>query len=346
MITGSTPLLYLGDPAMQEHDPGDGHPEAPERLRAIHAQLWGLGSQASPQRPPPEVEREALLLVHEPAYVERLLALEGRSLRLDADTALSPGSLRAAKLAAGSAVAAVDALVRGEPRRAFSFVRPPGHHAVADRAMGFCVFNNVAIAAEVARRVHGLQRILIVDWDVHHGNGTESIFYDDPDVLFFSTHQFPFYPGTGAAKHQGSGAGQGFNVNVPLPAGSTNADLRLAFTEILRPIAQAFAPELVLVSAGFDAHRADPLGGMMLTEEGFADLCSDVLAIAEAHAGGRLALFLEGGYDLGALGRSVQACARVLEGVTPPDLRESPTAAGLSAVKAARDEHRRHWKCL
>lgn len=336
-------MLLYGAPAMVEHDPGFGHPEQPDRLRAIHDRL-GTTRRGSVWHTPPLADADVLRRVHAASYVDRIFALAGRSATLDPDTALSDGSVEAARRAAGAAVSAVDALYSGEAERTFAMVRPPGHHALADRAMGFCVFNNVAVAAAHARAVHGVQRILVVDWDVHHGNGTEAMFADDPGVLFFSTHQAPFYPGTGAVRQQGRGAGLGRTVNVPLPAGSTDADLRLAFTEVLRPIAEQFAPELVLVSAGFDAHADDPLGQMELSEEGFADLCAEVVAIAERDAGGRLALFLEGGYDLDALARSVAACVEVLEGRAAPEQRDVATTAGVAAVRAAQDVQRTHWR--
>lgn len=340
--SGSRSVLLYAGRAMQAHNPGEDHPERPERLAAIEHHLDRSRSGAT-WREPPAASRASLTQVHDARLVDRLFSLEGQTAVLDADTRMSPQSLYAARLAAGAAIASVDALIEGEAQRVFAMVRPPGHHATAQTSMGFCLFNNVAVAAQHARTHHGLERVLIVDWDVHHGNGTEAIFADDPNVLFFSTHQFPFYPGTGALHHQGRGEGLGRTVNVPLAAGATDADLRLAFTEILRPVADAFRPELVLVSAGFDAHRLDPLGQMAITEEGFADLCAEVVTIADAHAQGRMALLLEGGYDLEALGRSAVACVQVLEGSTPPDQRKPASRMGASAVAAARDAQRRYW---
>lgn len=336
------PPLLLGSLAMQEHDPGFGHPERAERLASIEA-LLASRAPMLPWEEPPLAPAEALTRVHRPMMVERVFAQAGRTASLDPDTHMSEGSLPAAQRAAGAALAAVDALLEGRASTAFAAVRPPGHHATADVSMGFCLFNNIAIAAEHARRHHGIERVLIVDWDVHHGNGTEAIFYDDPSVLFFSTHQFPFYPGTGAIRRHGARAGEGHNVNVPLPAGSTDHDLRVAFQEILRPIADQFEPELVLVSAGFDAHRLDPLGQMDVTEEGFADLCAEVVAIAQTHAHGRLGLFLEGGYDVEALARSVLACVEVLGGHTPPDQRGDPSRWGREAIDAAKRAHGAYW---
>jgi len=336
--------LLLMDDAMIEHAPGPGHPERPDRLRAISKLIHETTIDATHIESPPTVTREAVERVHPAAYVDRIDGAEGQRVSLDPDTHLSEGSVRAARLAAGAAVRSVDAIMAGEVDNAFALVRPPGHHALPDRAMGFCVYNNVAIAAEHARAVHGLSRVLIVDWDVHHGNGTQDIFYGRDDVLFFSTHQFPFYPGSGAAREVGNASGNGFTVNVPFSAGATDADLRRSFTEVLEPIAESFEPELVLVSAGFDSHRRDPLGEMELSDEGFADLCDSVKSIATKHANGRLALLLEGGYDLEGLATSVVACTRVLAGETAPDLSGPFTTRGEAALREAIAPHRDRWK--
>jgi acetoin utilization deacetylase AcuC-like enzyme len=334
----------LFDRAMIGHDPGPGHPERPERLRAVEAILNALDAPAFDFESPGEADRSVLTRVHAEAHVDRMLALRDDEARLDPDTVVSAGSIRAALLAAGAAVAGVDAICEGETETAFGLVRPPGHHAEADRAMGFCLFNNIAIAAAHARAVHGIERVLVVDWDVHHGNGTQAMFYGDPGVLFFSTHQFPFYPGTGALREVGAGAGIGHTVNVPLPPGTRDGDYAKVFGEILRPIADAYAPQLVLVSAGFDAHADDPLGGMEVTEDGFAMMCEAVRSIADAHAGGKLMLLLEGGYDLEGLARSVLACALVLARHTAPPVGMSTTRGGDAALRAAIEQHRAHWK--
>ena len=225
---------------------------------------------------------------------------------LDADTSMSPGSLGAAYLAAGGALAGVDAIMAGRVQHAFCAVRPPGHHAEADRAMGFCLFNNVAIAARYAQKRYGVQRVLIVDWDVHHGNGTQHSFESDASVLFFSTHQYPHYPGTGRASECGRGAGEGLTINVPMEAGEGDDEYRAVFQKVLVPAADAFKPEFVIISAGFDAHRDDPLASMGLTEEGYADLTNIVAGIARQHCQGRLLSALEGGYNLTALAASVE----------------------------------------
>lgn len=334
-------LLYWDD-AMLGHDAGAGHPERPERLAAIREELDRrpvAGARWVRPRPAP---REAIERVHTRSYVDRIESVRGTTYRFDPDTAVSPGSVEAAYLAAGAALDAVTAVAAGPARRAFALVRPPGHHAEASQAMGFCLFNNVAIAAAHARAALGCERVLIADWDVHHGNGTERAFYDRRDVLVFDTHRFPYYPGTGALEEVGRGEGEGFTVNVPLPAGLGDGDLAAAFREVLIPIADAFRPDLVLVSAGFDAHQADPIGDQGLTEDGFAALTGIVRGIAERHASGRLVLVLEGGYDLPALARSVRACVEVLAGAPPPE-PPPPSPRGLTAVRRAVAHHRRYW---
>ena len=305
---------FFFHPSFLQHDTGAGHPERPERLQAICERLQRSGCwSALTYLEPPPASRETLSLVHPPAYIAAVerACREGPT-RLDPDTVASPGSWEAARRAVGAVTQAIDAVMAGSVDSAFCAVRPPGHHALAEAAMGFCLFNNVAIGARYAQRRHQLSRILIVDWDVHHGNGTQAVFYDDPSVLYFSTHQFPFYPGSGAAHEAGAGPGCGFNINVPLAAGSGDAELIRAFEEALMPKAMAFAPELVLISAGFDAHRDDPLAGMAVTEAGYAALTRIVRRIAAPSAKGRIVSVLEGGYSLRALGASVDAHVRAL----------------------------------
>lgn len=304
---GNTGLIY--DPRYLEHDMGAGHPESPNRLRAIMQRLEQSGMVAKVTRVEPrKAEDEWVTLVHQPEYVAFLnqqAPSHGR-ISLDADTSMSPGSLNAAYLAAGGALAGVDAIMAGQVRHAFCAVRPPGHHAEAGRAMGFCLFNNVAIAARYVQKRYGLQRVLIVDWDVHHGNGTQHSFDRDPSVLFFSTHQYPHYPGSGRATERGSGAAEGFTINVPMEAGEGDDEYRAVFQKVLVPAADSFKPDFVIISAGFDAHRDDPLANMGLTEEGYADLTSMVAGIAARHCEGRLLSSLEGGYNLTALAASVE----------------------------------------
>jgi acetoin utilization deacetylase AcuC-like enzyme len=306
-VMGRTGFVY--HPQYLEHDMGPGHPESPDRLRAIVGRLEhsGILSRLVQINPAPASD-EWIMQVHTAAYVETLKRRAPTSghMSLDPDTSMSAGSLAAAYLAAGGTLAAADAIMTGSVEHAFCAVRPPGHHAEGDRAMGFCLFNNVAIAARYLQRRHALARILIVDWDVHHGNGTQHTFNNDPTVLFFSTHQYPYYPGTGRATETGEGQGAGATINVPMNAGEGDDTYREVFQKVLMPAADAFQPDFVLVSAGFDAHKDDPLAGMGLTEEGYADLTRMVLSIARRHSQGRLLSCLEGGYHLQALSASVE----------------------------------------
>lgn len=294
---------------------GPGHPEAPGRLLAIMRRLEDSGTAARLTAIAPRIaEQEWITQIHTAAYVASLnrhAPREGR-VSLDPDTSMSPGSLSAAYLAAGGALAGVDAIIGGRVDHVFCAVRPPGHHAEANRAMGFCLFNNVAIAARYAQKRHGLGRILIVDWDVHHGNGTQHSFESDPSVLFFSTHQYPHYPGTGRATERGTGSGTGYTINVPMKPGEGDEEYRAVFERTLIPAADEFKPEFVIVSAGFDAHKDDPLASMGLTEAGYADLTAIVAGIAKHHAGGRLLSCLEGGYHVTALAASVDRHVRSL----------------------------------
>ncbi len=303
----STALIY--DPRYLQHDTGPGHVERPERISAIahglqRKRLWERLVHLQPGFADPAVVE----LVHPAAYIEGIMeACRGGALQLDADTVISPASYEVALLAVGGVLAACDAVMAGEVRNAFCAVRPPGHHAERSQAMGFCLFNNVAIAARYLQRNHGIERVLIFDWDVHHGNGTQHIFEDDPSVFYISIHQHPLYPGTGRAAERGVGAGRGRTLNIPLPAGSGDAEYRAA-VEIAEEEIATFAPEVVLVSAGFDAHRLDPLAGMELSEAGFRWMMNRMLNIADLFSHNRLVAVLEGGYDLGALASSVAAC--------------------------------------
>jgi acetoin utilization deacetylase AcuC-like enzyme len=310
---GKTGLVY--HPAYLEHDMGAGHPESPHRLRSIMQQLEQSGTSARlVQVAPRKAEDEWITQVHSSSYVASLnrhAPTSGR-VSLDPDTLMSPGSLNAAYLAAGGALAAVDAIMANQVQHVFCAVRPPGHHAEAGRAMGFCLFNNVAIAARYVQKKYGLSRVLIVDWDVHHGNGTQHSFEDDPSVLFFSTHQYPHYPGTGRATERGKGAGEGFTINVPMQAGEGDEEYHAIFLKSLVPAADDFKPEFVIISAGFDAHKDDPLASMGLTEAGYADLTEIVAGIAKRHAKGRILSSLEGGYNLRALAASVEAHIKAL----------------------------------
>ena len=335
--------LLLCEDAMLAHDQGPRHPESPARLQAIVERLRARPVAGTRWQAPRPATRGQIERVHTAAYVDEVERVRGAWAQLDEDVTLSAGSVDASYLAAGAAIEAVTAVVRGAARNAFALVRPPGHHAEVDRAMGFCVFANVAIAAEHARRELGVERVLVIDWDVHHGNGTQHIFAGRDDVLVFNTHQSPHYPGTGEVHEQGVGAGLGFTVNAPLPAGLGDGDYAAVFARLLRPIAASFRPDLVLVSAGFDAHREDPLGEMQVTAEGFAGLCAVAREIAEDTAGGRLVLALEGGYDLQGLADSVHGCVEVLAGGSPG--KPPPASlAGEAVLRMLVAEHGRRWK--
>ncbi len=297
--------LLLSHPACLAHDPGSFHPERPARLEAILGALEAPAFAALERRQAPRATEQQLGRVHDPDYVRRVLASippEGR-LHLDPDTVISPGSGEAALRAAGALVAAVDAVAGGEATNAFCAVRPPGHHAERAAAMGFCLFNNVAIGALHARAVHGLDRVAVMDFDVHHGNGTQHTFEREATLFYASTHQWPHYPGTGAAAETGVGN----VVNAPLPPGAGGREFRAALRDRVLPALDAFRPDLIIVSAGFDAHRADPLANLELDEEDYAWATAELCALAGRRCGGRLISSLEGGYDLGALAASAAA---------------------------------------
>lgn len=303
-----------------KHDPGKGHPERPDRIRVLLDLAQGLDERRFRLLAPAPAHREDLESCHGAQYL-RLIESTSKVNRhaLDGDTITCRDSFGVGLLAVGGYLRLLDAIAAGEVRNGIALVRPPGHHALANRAMGFCLFNTVAIGARHLKRVHGARRILIVDWDVHHGNGTQDAFFDDPSVLFISTHQYPFYPGTGAVDEVGSGPGEGYTINIPLPAGCADGEYLRVFHDVIVPAAIRFAPEWILVSAGFDAHRRDPLGGMGVTENGFGAMARMLLRLAEQHAKARLALVLEGGYDLDALQGSVAAVLTELRGKVTDD---------------------------
>lgn len=333
-----------------KHLPPEDHPEHPGRLEAIASllerpaygdRLVALGARAA--------KKKDLLRVHTAAHVDRLAETAGTRVPLypDPDTYVTADSWDAARYAAGSTVSAVASVLEREVDAAFVFPRPPGHHAEADRTSGFCLLNNVAIAAAHAIDERGLERVLVLDWDVHHGNGTQHVFYDRRDVLYMSLHQFPYFPGTGAATEVGTAEGRGFNVNVPLPPGRGDRDYLAVFREVFLPIARAYRPELVLVSAGFDPYYLDPLGGMKVTTEGFGRMARMMVELAEETAKGRIAFVLEGGYHLEGLRDSVKWVLDVLmqdaawERAADPG--DAPTPEGRAAISRARQVQSSFW---
>jgi len=344
------------DPLYMEHVMDPGHPESPERLKAIYDMLEEAEDKGLPlvRIKPRPATREELATTHSPSYIDRIAATAGKPHSLlDLDTSTSARSYEAALLAAGGLCELVKAVFEKRVNNGFALVRPPGHHAERDRAMGFCLFNNVAIAAHYALKNFSVERVLIVDWDVHHGNGTQHAFYTDPRVLYFSTHRYGFfYPGTGAATEVGSGKGEGFTVNVPMPAGSGDAEYGAVFERILKPISLEYRPELLLVSAGFDTYHSDPLGGMAVTETGFVYMTRTLMEIAKATAEGRLAFVLEGGYDIEGESRSVEALLRELAHAAGFDKQE-PVKSGKAIdqeierlVSQIKRIQGRYWKNL
>ncbi len=329
-------ILVVDDPSFDAHQPPGYHPERPERLASARSAV--VRSEAAvtqvPARPATRAELER---VHAPAYLDALDRLRGATTQLDADTYVAPASVDAAHRAAGGLIELVDAVMAADDvgsRKGVALLRPPGHHARPDRGMGFCLVNSVAVAAAHAR-ARGLSRVLVMDWDVHHGNGTQEMFFRDPSVLYISTHQYPFYPGTGAADERGDGDGRGYTVNVPLFAGGGDAVYRAAFERVILPVVERYAPELVLVSAGFDPAQRDPLAGMEVSAAAFGWMAARLADAAERSAGGRMILALEGGYDLPSLESGLAAAITGMTTRAASEISRNPDAADVARAATA-----------
>jgi acetoin utilization deacetylase AcuC-like enzyme len=335
-----------------DHVMGAYHPESPQRLTAIYEMLEGSDIKGNFQDIRARMaEREELLMIHSPDYIDILEATDGKSYTyLDPDTQTSSGSYKAALLAAGGLCEAIFRVYSGEVENAFALIRPPGHHAEKARAMGFCIFNNVAIGARYAQKYLGLDRILIADWDLHHGNGTQHAFEDNPSVLYFSTHQYPYYPGTGSHIEVGKGKGEGFTINVPLSTGYGDGEFMAIFERILKPVAREFDPDIILVSAGFDIFKDDPLGGMDVTPGGFAGLTRIIMDIANLCCDGKVIITLEGGYHIQGQSDSVKAVLKELSGESRTDSNDLLSGADMKmvdhAIKPVKRIHGRYWKDL
>ncbi len=339
------------DSLFMEHDPGPYHPESPHRLKVLYEMLEDpdLGSGFL-LIPPRSATREDLERIHEPAYIDKVAATAGRArTSLDPDTQTSARSYEAALLAAGGCLEALDRIMAGEIQNAFAMIRPPGHHAESTRAMGFCLFNNVAVAARYAQARHGLSRVMILDWDLHHGNGTQWAFYSDPTVFYGSTHQYPYYPGSGSFQETGKGEGAGYTMNVPLSVGHGDAEYVGMYRRIFAAVGRAYQPQLLIVSAGFDIYEGDPLGGMAVTPAGFGLLARVLLEMAEEVCQGRMLVALEGGYNLEGLRAGGKAV--LLELMGRPSSSQEPLAVEASGksrvdslLKKVSEAHKEKWK--
>jgi acetoin utilization deacetylase AcuC-like enzyme len=341
------PLILVSSPRFAEHQTPPGHPERPERAQVMEtvAGRWRAGGgEVIAPRP---ATHDQLNRVHDPHYVERIAELRDKAVALDPDTYTSPESYEIALLAAGAAIDAVEKTMGATNVYSLAMMRPPGHHAERAHAMGFCLFNNVAVAAAHARHALGAARVAIVDYDVHSGNGTQHMFERDPSVLYISTHQYPYYPGTGAVEEIGSGPGEGFTVNLPMESGSTDTDFEHVFERVALPVLRQFAPDLILVSAGFDAHQRDPLATQRATEPGFAAMTMALRRVADDVCKGRMALVTEGGYDLKALEGSLEAVVQTLSGAATAPKWPSPTvpsSRGRATADAATKALGKRWK--
>jgi acetoin utilization deacetylase AcuC-like enzyme len=329
-----------------DHRTPPGHPERVERGEMMQDLVASWKQRGRLVEEPRPAARAELRRVHSDDHLAAIDRTAGRTTSLDPDTYTSPESRDVALLAAGAAIGGVDALVQSRATRVLALVRPPGHHAERDRAMGFCLYNNVAAAAAHALSL-GMERVAVMDYDVHHGNGTQWIFYDDPRVLYLSTHQYPYYPGTGAADEIGLGKGAGFTVNVPLEAGSTDGDYVEVFNSLIIPVIDQYRPELILISAGFDAHEEDPLAGMRLSAGGYGLLTKALCDAADRHCRGRVVGVTEGGYNLAALKACLESCLAALDGAEvsrPAEPALAATARSRTALAAVRAAHAKYWK--
>jgi acetoin utilization deacetylase AcuC-like enzyme len=331
------------DERYQDHYTGRNHPERPARINTLLSLVQEYQRPGLKHFAPRTATPEEIALIHDPAHVGRVAATAKQNyFAFDADTPVSSHSYATALLATGGLLTLLEAIMTRDVDNGFALVRPPGHHAERNRAMGFCLFNSAAIGAQYLREKFGLKRILLMDWDLHHGNGSQHSFYDDPGILYVSTHQYPYYPGTGAAEEAGQGQGEGYTVNLPIPAGWGDVEYQELFQTLIDPICRQFDPEFVLISAGFDAHTRDPLGGMELTEEGFGTMARVLLRIARDHAQGRCAAILEGGYDLEGLQKSTRRVLDEMSGDTLEALLPQREFRGL--LPRVHQVQQRHWQ--
>lgn len=339
-------LILIHTDKFADHRTPPGHPERVERAEVMQGIAEAWKHRGRIVQGPRAATHAELARVHSEAHLAAIDATDGRAVSLDPDTFTSPQSRDVALLAAGAAIGGVEAIVQSRATRVMALVRPPGHHAERDRAMGFCLYNNIAAAAAHALAL-GIERVVIVDYDVHHGNGTQWMFYEDPRVLYVSTHQYPFYPGTGAAEDVGRGKGAGFTLNVPLEAGSTDGDYDEVFTALVLPVIDQFRPELLMISAGYDAHERDPLARMRLTTAGYAALTRMLCGAADRHCHGRIVAVTEGGYDLAALKGCLESTISVLDGAQaarPAEAPRPPTSRSRMAIAQTRAAHAGYWK--
>jgi acetoin utilization deacetylase AcuC-like enzyme len=339
-------LILVHSERFADHQTPPGHPERPERAEVFDAVASRWRDRGVEIVAPRTATREQLGRVHDAEYLRMIAETNGQSVRLDPDTYTSPESYEVALLGAGAGIDAVERVLNGSHRAAIALVRPPGHHAERSRAMGFCLYNNAAIAAAHARAEGGARKVAVVDYDVHHGNGTQHIFDADPHVLYLSTHQFPFYPGTGAATEIGHGAGQGFTVNLPFEAGAVAEDFRVAIEAVAVPVLNQFEPDLLIISAGYDAHEHDPLGGLRLTADVFGAMTMALRQVAEHCCRGRVVVLTEGGYDLKALGASLNATIEAFHGPLAAPAWPSSGIASTRGEQSVRETHaalRAYW---